>query len=208
MDKFAIYAVTHEHSGLVYIGVCRLMGDGVFSAPLGDAIILFHTALPKLAAHDNFTIKLMDTEADFFSAAELAQTLIVRLKEHMPGKVINPIDGETRAAVDTGIKLSENTMRAKALLAKIPYTTMYQRLKRGWTERQALGLDPPPPRTSGGKAKRMVVIDGVERAYSVWCRLTGISIETALARENRLGWTVKRAVTTPAKNKHKKEPGA
>ena len=197
-----VYGVTHNPTGMIYIGVARrdppITNDMfVFGVPLGDAILLFSKALPKLMPHDDFTIRILDTADDFFAAADLARQIIVRLKEHMPGKVINPSDKETRAAVDTGIKLAGGTLRAKAKSVNIAYTTVYQRMRRGWTEEQALGLVPPPERVpGGGRAKRMIEIGGVTKAYSQWCKEAGITIEVALARENRLGWPIEKALTT------------
>lgn len=198
MSEYVVYAITHDASAMVYIGIARMHPGNVVTTSFGDAIHLFKAALPRLQAYDNFTIKQLDEMESFEDAATVARQIIVRLKDHMPGKIINPIDKETRDAVDTGINVANDTLRAKAKARNIPYTTVYQRMKRGWSEAQALNHEYPPDRApAGGRKKRIIEIDGVSKPYSQWCREAGISIETALARENRLKWPVEKAVTTP-----------
>jgi hypothetical protein len=60
---------------------------------------------------------------------------------------------------------------------------------------------PPKPRyVKKGYNYRMVLVQGVAKPMSVWCRETGISVELALARI-RIGWPEEQAVSKPRKSK-------
>lgn len=72
----------------------------------------------------------------------------------------------------------------------ISYATARVRLKRGWTPRQALGLDPRPPKAPGGKKREAF---GKKMNLIEWAEETGIPITTLRSRIHK-GATLEEAI--------------
>lgn len=202
MTMFVVYALTHAPSGYVYVGVAKHEGEAA-ELFLAHPLRLLNSTT-EVTDGDTFSLKVLDQKAELEDADGIAQGLIDRLREMEGVKVLNP-DASTPA--DKGEVFGPPpppagaSMRSKALAAGLKYTTVVNRIKRGWTEAQALGQEPPPPRGKRtGTPKRLVTIGEVTKPYSKWCEENDIAIETALARE-RLGWSVERAVTTRVKER-------
>lgn len=72
----------------------------------------------------------------------------------------------------------------------ISYSTARVRLKRGWTPRQALGLDPRPPKAPGGKKREAF---GKKQNLTEWAEETGIPVTTLRSRIHK-GATLEDAI--------------
>lgn len=72
----------------------------------------------------------------------------------------------------------------------ISYSTARVRLKRGWTPRQALGLDPRPPKAPGGKKREAF---GKKQNLTEWAEETGIPVTTLRSRIHK-GATLEEAI--------------
>lgn len=72
----------------------------------------------------------------------------------------------------------------------VSYATARVRLKNGWTPRQALGLDPRPPKPPGGKKREAF---GKKQNLYAWAEETGIPITTLRSRIHK-GATLEEAI--------------
>ncbi len=58
-------------------------------------------------------------------------------------------------------------------------------------------------RPGGIKSKHMITLNGMRKSMNWWCRQYGHNYTTVKHRINKLGWGIRRALTTPTKGRIK-----